>query len=214
MTTLPLHARDTFSNEFEKGMRRESDSGNVCRRKLPIFLQGNHVAVDICCWEVVYGSGRLPVLCWCRLKEEHNNGGWSGASCKCTQKNNTQWHLAHLNQQKRKDDYLIQKITSKKKLLLITDNCLTHFPKSTSAAAALAANSPVVMSFGLTIACSRTEKSRADPSRRMAAPSVRSSEGWPNLNSVPAHHLTRWPQFHSLRALSLHRLALKAACDD
>lgn len=33
MTTLPLHERDTFGNEFEKGMQRHTDSENVCRER-------------------------------------------------------------------------------------------------------------------------------------------------------------------------------------
>lgn len=64
------------------------------------------------------------------------------------------------------------------------------FPKSASTTAALVGNAPVVPWPGLTIACSRTEKSRADPSRRMAAPPVRSSEGRPNLNNVSSKQLT------------------------
>lgn len=31
MTTLPLHERDTFGDEFEKGMQRHTDSENVCK---------------------------------------------------------------------------------------------------------------------------------------------------------------------------------------
>lgn len=68
-THLPM------SLKKKKAFRDTLTVKNVCRTDLPIFLQGHHVAIDICRWEVVYGSGRLPVLCRCRLKEEQDKGG-------------------------------------------------------------------------------------------------------------------------------------------
>lgn len=54
MTTLPLHVRDTFGDEFEKGMQRHTHSENVCKRESYRYFSRETVLPSISVAEKLY----------------------------------------------------------------------------------------------------------------------------------------------------------------